>query len=112
VPSLVLVMWNKRSGKFVLSFGSWNKAGHCNLGLQNSKQLSFYFSVYFQGSSSVEQPLGIMLGGDSPIFICSHLPIKIKLFTCIEIRVLGGSPEAHALRWSSLTRTHSYRNLH
>jgi len=92
------------TGKFVLSFGSWNKAGHCNLGLQNHKQLSFYFSVYFEGSFSVEEPLGIMLGGDPPIFICSHIPRKRKLFTCMEVSVLGGSPKAHALRWSFLLR--------
>jgi hypothetical protein len=77
-------MWNKSSGKFFLSLGSWNKAGHCNLGLQNRKQLSFYFSVYFEGSPQVEEPLGIMLGRDPPIFIRSHIPIKGKLFTCME----------------------------
>jgi hypothetical protein len=88
----------------VLSLGSWNKAGHCNLGLQNRKQLSFFFSVYFEGTLLVEEPFGIMLGGDPPIFTCSHIPIKRKLFTRMEVPVLGGSPKAHALRWSFLLR--------
>jgi hypothetical protein len=30
-----------------------------------------------------------MPGGDPPIFVCSHIPMKRKLFTCIEVPVLG-----------------------
>jgi hypothetical protein len=83
--------------------------------------MSFYFSVYFEGSP----PLGINVttlcvrlfelmprGGDHPIFKCSHVPIKRQSFMCMEVPVLIGSPEVwNTLRWPSLRRTHLYRNL-
>jgi len=34
-----------------------------------------------------------MPGRDPPILMCSHVPIKRELFTCVEVPVLMGSPE-------------------
>ncbi len=41
------------------------------------KNLSFYFSLYFDGSPPTGYPYGVMWwGGDPPVFVRSHVPMK------------------------------------
>ncbi len=42
------------------------------------KNLSFYFSSYFEGSPPTGYPYGVMWwgGGDPPVFLRSHVPKK------------------------------------
>ncbi len=86
--------FQSKVGMKVIVLTSW---GGCGL---LHKQMSFYFSVYFEGSL----PRAFMpRGGDHPIFKCSHVPIKRQSFMCMEVPVLIGSPEVwNTLRWPSL----------
>lgn len=48
------------------------------------KWLSFYFTVYFEGSPPEKNPRALCQGEDPSIFICSHVLIKGE-FMCKEI---------------------------
>ncbi len=56
------------------------------------KRLSFYFSVYIEGSPPAEEPSGLMPRGK--ILKCSHIPIKKTVVTGGQVPVLStDSPE-------------------